>query len=249
MPIQDLVLESPWMNAAGTLGYVPTPARSLITEPMGAFITNPVSLTPRVPAADRTLIHYPGGVLLHSGLPNPGLSQVLRLYGTRWKQSRLPVWVHLIGTRVDEVRQMARRLERQEGVAALELSLPPGIGAEDASGLIEAALGELPLVLHLPLTEGHATWLAPLSDLGVSAVSFGAPRGTLPGHDGHLQSGRCYGPGLFPLMLTTVRGARTLGLPIIAGAGIYRPQDAQTLLEAGAWAVQLDTVLWRGWAN
>ena len=237
------------MNAAGMLGFAPAPARSLVAEPMGAFVTNPISLAPRSPAADRALIRYPGGVLLHSGLPNPGLSQVLRLYGARWKQSHLPIWVHLIGTRADEVRQMARRLEGQEGVAALELSLPPGIGADDALELIEAALGELPLALHLPLTEAHAAWLGRLNGLGVSALAFGAPRGSLPDQTGRLQTGRCYGPGLFPLMLAAVRDAHALGLPVIAGAGVYRPQDAQTLREAGAWAVQLDTVLWRGWAG
>lgn len=247
MPRQDLYLDSDWMNAAGMLGYAPAPARSLIPEVMGAFVTNPISLGPRTPAAERCLVRYPGGVLLHSGLPNPGLSRVLRQYGERWKQSRLPIWVHLIGTRPEEIQSMVRRLEGREGVAAIELSLPPEADAEESLALVEAGLGELPLVLHLPLTEARTTWLAKLSELGASAISFGAPRGALPGDTGRLQYGRLYGPGLFPLMLAAVRAAQPLSLPMIAGAGIYRRQDAQALREAGAWAVQLDTVLWRGW--
>ena len=247
MPRQDLYLESGWMNAAGMLGYAPAPARSLVPETMGAFVTNPISLGPRTPASERCLMRYPGGVLLHSGLPNPGLSRVLRQYGERWKQSRLPIWVHLIGTRPEEIQPMLRRLEEREGVSAIELSLPPEAGPEESLALVEAGLGELPLVLHLPLTEARAPWLAKLSELGVSAVSLGAPRGALPDGPGRQQYGRLYGPSLFPLVLAAVRDKRPLGLPVIAGAGIYRRQDAQALREAGAWAVQLDTVLWRGW--
>jgi len=36
------------------------------------------------------------------------------------------------------------------------------------------------------------------------------------------------------------------GLPVIAGGGVYTPEQAQALLDAGALAVQLDSVLWRG---
>lgn len=249
MPGQDLFLGSPWMNAAGMAGYAPVPARSLIGETMGAFVTHPISITPRTPAGERCLVHYPGGVLLHSGLPNLGLSKALRKYGERWKQSRLPVWVHLFGSRPDEIQQMVRRLEGREGVMAIEMGLPPGTQPDEALAFVEAGLGELPLVLHLPLSEVPARWLAKLAGLGVSAVTLGAPRGMLPDTAGRIQSGRLYGPGLFPLMLAAVQSARKLDLPIIAGAGIFRRQDAQTLLEAGAWAVQLDTVLWRGWAE
>ena len=61
-------------------------------------------------------------------------------------------------------------------------------------------------------------------------------------------SGRLYGPGLLPQTLSAVNALRRLGIQIIAGAGIFRPQDAQALLAAGAYAVQLAGVLWRGWA-
>src|SRR5512140_551772 len=122
---QDLSIDSPWMNAAGTLGFAP-PARWPISEPMGAFLTNPVSLGPRTPAGDRCLVDFPGGLLLHSGLPNPGLSRVLRKYGERWQQSALPTWVHLIGANPDEIHQMVQRLEGLEGVMAIEVGVPPG---------------------------------------------------------------------------------------------------------------------------
>jgi dihydroorotate dehydrogenase (NAD+) catalytic subunit len=245
---QDLDLRSPWMNAAGTLGYAP-PARWPLPEEMGAFVTNPISLAPRSPAADRGLRAFPGGALLHSGLPNPGLSRALRKYGERWKQSATPVWVHLIASHPDEIRQMVQRLEGYEGVTALELSLPPDAGEEEALAFVEAGYGELPLVVHLPLTAAGARWLNQLPEMGASGLALGAPRGAVPSDDNRLLNGRLFGPAFFPLALAAVHKLRRLGIPIIAGAGVYRRSDAQALLDAGAHAVQLDTVLWRGWAD
>ena len=71
-----LDLSSPWLNATGTLGYAPGPAWNW-PLPQGAFLTNPISLHHRTPAHNRAAITYPGGALLHSGLPNPGLRRVL----------------------------------------------------------------------------------------------------------------------------------------------------------------------------
>ncbi len=245
---QELYLDSPWLNAAGMLGYL-SPSRPPIPEALGALITNPISLTPRTPAAERCAVEYPGGVLVHSGLHNPGFSRVLRRYGERWAQSNLPIWVHLIGANPDEIRQMVQRLEGREGVMAVELGLPPDAEGEKALAFAEAGYGELPLVVHLPLNRAQETWVKELPGLGVSAISLGAPRGTLPGPSGSLISGRLYGPSLLPQTLAAVQAVRRLGVQIIAGAGIYRREDAQKLREAGAWAVQLDTVLWRGWAD
>jgi len=83
----------------------------------------------------------------------------------------------------------------------------------------------------------------------VSAVSLGAPRGTLLDSAGKPVSGRLFGPALFPLTLSAVQSLRQLGIPVIAGPGVYRRQEAQAVLDAGALAVQLDTVLWHGWAR
>lgn len=248
---QDLPVSTPWMNAAGTLGFAPSPqaaARWQAPEAMGAFVTNPISLGARTPAAARASKPFPGGVLIHSGLPNPGFHRVLRDYAVRWAQASLPVWAHLIPANPDEARQMVRRLEGMEGIAAIELGLPPDARGDAALAFVEAAFGELPLVVHLPLTAADEAWLDELPGLGASAISLGGPRGALAGENGQLVSGRLYGPALLPLAVAAVQSARRLGIPVIAGAGIYRPEDAQTLRKAGAAAVQLDTVLWRGWA-
>lgn len=246
---QELIINSPWLNAAGTLGFTPPARGMLIPETLGAFITNPISLAPRTPAADRTVQSFPGGYLLHSGHPNPGLSRVIRRYSERWAQSSIPVWVHLLAGNPTELQQMVQRLEGVEGVMAVEFGLPPGSHGAEALAMVEAAFGELPLVLSLPLTSAGEPWLEKLPSLGVSAITLSAPRGMLISEAGRPVSGRMLGPSLFPLTLAAVHSLRRIGLQVIAGAGVYRRQDAQALLDAGAFAVQLDGVLWRGWVN
>jgi dihydroorotate dehydrogenase len=70
----------------------------------------------------------------------------------------------------------------------------------------------------------------------------------LLGPDHELVHGRLYGPAVFPLALAALLAVRRAGLPVIAGGGIYRPEQVEALLAAGASAVQVDAVLWRaGW--
>jgi dihydroorotate dehydrogenase (NAD+) catalytic subunit len=249
---QDLYLSSPWMNAAGMLGPTPPPrwpVPGFDLKTFGAFVTDPVSLAPRSPAADRCMVPFPGGALVHSGLPGPGITRLLRKYAPRWAQSNLPVWVHLIGNSPDEIQQMVRRIEGREGVMAVELGLPSGIHADAALALVSAAYGELPLIVHLPLDLANEAWVTSLAGANISAVSLGAPRGTLLNQNGRPVSGRLYGPALLPLTLYAVQGLRRLGLPVIAGPGVYTRRAAQALLTAGSAAIQLDTVLWHGWTG
>jgi len=242
--VPDLELRTPWLNAAGTLGFAP-PERWPLDEAPGAFVTNPVSLTARTPAHGRCLASFAGGFLLHSGLPNPGLNEVLRRYAPRWARSELPVWVHLLADRPEDVARMVRTLEEQDGVAAIELGLPPHAGPALRSELILAALGELPLVVNVPLTSAGEAWLGDLLPAGVSAISLGAPRGALPLHGKTPTAGRLYGPAIFPLALAAVRQAQNHGLPLIASGGVYSMDGARALCAAGAVAVQFDAVLWR----
>ncbi len=244
---QDLTLGSPWMNAAGTLGFRPARANQPWPWPVeaGAFVTNPISLRRRTPAEERALLRYPGGFLLHTGLPNPGMRAALNEYGQRWARSQTPVWVRLLAQSPDEVARMVEMLEGQEGVTALELGIPPGSTAQDALGLVAATGVELPVVVNVPVTEAGAEWLMELPYTGASAISLSGPRGALPGPNGRLVTGRLYGPALFPLALAGVRAAQKTGLPVIAGCGVYRLEDGEALLAAGAWAVQVDTALWK----
>ena len=244
----DLSFDPPLMNAAGWLGLAPDPRAAIDLSQLGAFVTNPVSLAPRHPAQGRRYLPYPGGFLLHTGHPNPGLSAVVRRFSPRWARLPLPVIVHLLCQNVADVGEMVRRLEIQPGVVGFELGLPPDIETAAAHLLVQAALGELPLVVRLPLERVKELASAISAAFPSVAFSLGPPRGVLPLPGSTFLRGRLYGPSVYPLALAAVREAARLGLPVIASGGVYHPDQVQTMLSAGAIAVQLDAVLWRvGW--
>ena len=59
--------------------------------------------------------------------------------------------------------------------------------------------------------------------------------------------GRMFGPGLLPQMLQALSCLRAYEIPVIGGCGIYDQTAMDAAISAGATAVQLDAVLWRGW--
>jgi dihydroorotate dehydrogenase (NAD+) catalytic subunit len=245
----DLAFTPPFMNAAGSLGYAPDPHGPVELARLGAFVTNPISMERRTPAHAVRYAEYPGGFLLHNGHPNAGFNVVLRRYAPVWRRSPLPVIVHLLPAHPDEAARMARRLEGLPGVGGVEIGLPPEAEPGAAVEMARAAAGELPVVLRLPLGRAEALAAAVAADrvgAGVAAFSLGPPRGVLPIAGGAFASGRLYGPGIFPLALAAVQAMAAAGLPVIAAGGIYSSDQAQAMLAAGALAVQLDTVLWRG---
>jgi dihydroorotate dehydrogenase (NAD+) catalytic subunit len=245
----DLNLHSPFLNAAGTLGFAPDPHGPLDLSRLGAFVTNPVSQQPRTPARGPRYLPCAGGFLLHTGHPNPGLNAVIHRHARRWSRLRLPVIVHLLAQELEEMGGMVRRLEGLPGVTGIELGLPSGIDSRAACALAKAASGELPLVVRLPMEQ--AAELAPAlagvaEQAGIAAVSLAPPRGRLPVADGELVSGRLYGPAVFPIALATLAATARAGVPVIGGGGVYSLQQAEAMLAAGAVAVQLDSILWKG---
>lgn len=235
----------PVWNAAGTLGFAPGRRGPVQTDRLGAFVTNPISWQPRAPAQPPRRVRYPGGVLLHTGLPNPGFRQTLRLHAKKWARAPVPVIVHLIADDPENIRKMVLRLEEVEGVAAIELGLPPDARPSQIVEWTQAAAGELPLIVQLPLNAApfpDGGWPEPLP----AAVSLGPPRGALPGRlpDGRVE-GRLYGPALFPMALQAVSVGGRGDLPVVAAGGVFQPDQASVLLAAGAAAVQLDLRLWR----
>lgn len=249
MPKRDLYFRTPILNAAGMLGFAP----DFGSLELGAFVTNPLSWRPRKPTSHPAVVEYPGGFLLHTGLPNPGLGAAVKRYAHKWADSSLPIIVNLMADRPEETARMVESLEGVENVMAAELGFAPLLADDVILTALEMSLGELPLIVSLPMEQ--ALTLAPrVMEAGAAAVSLAAPRGSLNTDDPStslrtgrsLITGRLYGPSLFPQSLEMVSRLAGAGVPVIGGGGVYQQEQVEVMQEAGAIAVQLDAVLWRG---
>jgi dihydroorotate dehydrogenase len=240
---RDLYFSKPLINASGSLGFAPDPRSGIPLDVFGAFVTNPVSLRPRLPTTHPSVTEFPGGFLMHTGLPNPGFSAVVKKYSAKWNRADLPIIVHLMADRPEETQRMVRELENVENVMAVQLGFAPLLADDIILLTLEMCLGEVPLIFALP----HEQVLSlgrQLMDGGASAIGIASPRGAMYDKSGKFITGRMYGRSLFPRALDVVRSAAMIGLPIIGSGGVWSQADAEAMLKAGAIAVETDARLW-----
>lgn len=245
----SLIVSTPVMPAAGTLGFADSYKALIDYANLGALVTNPVTVEAWRPAAGTRMIPLDAGILVHTGLPNPGLRRVITQHRQTWARLPIPVILHLVATTPRQVERATQLLDEVDEVAAVELGLNDDLSQREALALVRAAARmEKPLLARLPFYECRQLAL-PVAEAGVDAlVVSAAPRGSARDNStGRLVSGRIYGPLVKPMILRMVgRLRRELppDLPIIGSGGIHSPQDARDYIEAGAVAVQVDAATW-----
>lgn len=243
----SLALDAPVMNAAGIFGFGDEYAGLIDFTKLGAFVTNPVSLAPRGPANGTRVVPLDHGLLVHTGLPNPGLNKVCLAQRNTWERLGIPVIVHIIASAPDDVRRCLARLDEEEVVAGVEIGLHDDASADEAAALVRAAAdqAEKPLIARLPFGAGIEYARAVIEAGAGGLVVSAPPRGTARDAAGRLVGGRLYSSLIHPLILRQVgQMTRVIDVPIIAAGGIRTPQDARDYLQAGATAVQIDLAAW-----
>ena len=245
----SIIVSTPVMPAAGTVGFGDSYRRLIDYEKLGAIITNPVTIDRWNPATGTRIVPLDAGILVHTGLPNPGLARVIKQNTNVWRKLPVPVIVHLVATSDRQIKQAGDMLDPLDEVAGVELGLPDDISEDSAFDLVRAASTiEKPLLVRLPFFECYQLAQAVVEAGADTIVVSAAPRGTARDeHSGRLVSGRIYGPLLKPVILRMVGRLRRQvpdEIPIIGAGGIHSPQDARDYIDAGAIAVQVDTATW-----
>ncbi|MGB1286984.1 MAG: hypothetical protein ACPG7F_10655 [Aggregatilineales bacterium] len=261
----NLTVNAPVMPAAGVMGYADDaykdkgkkdkdgsdmhPNAFINYEKLGAFVTNPMTYRPWSPARSTRVVPLDAGVLMHTGLPNPGVKKLVKQYKSRWGAMPIPVIAHLVASNEDDVRSGIGYLDNEETIAAIELGLGDDISADEAAALVEVATqrAEKPVLVRLPVFDAYEIADACVESGAGALVLTAPPRGTARDtRTGNLVSGRIYGPLIKPMVLRMVGvlAKRIKDVPIIGAGGIHSAQDARDYLEAGARAVQVDSVVW-----
>jgi dihydroorotate dehydrogenase (NAD+) catalytic subunit len=237
------------MPAAGCFGLGGEYQDLVDCDALGAVVVGPVTARPRPGVAPPRAIPIPSGVLLHTGLANPGMNAVVRSRAHVWHHLSAPTIVHVAGTRPAEVESCCRRLAGIDNVCGIELGLPPDVTGDEASDLVQSAARSAfqPLLVRLPLSSAHLLCVAAV-EAGAHTLTVAAPpRGMAwDARSKGFITGRLYGPLVLPLALHALRRvAERVTVPLIGCGGLHSTEDALAFLNAGTVAIQVGGSLWR----
>ena len=255
-----LTLANPVGTASGTFG------KGLEFKPfydvgaLGFVVVKTITLEPRAGNPSPRLAETPGGMLNSIGLPNPGIEAYVRDVLPQLRTLGAPLVINIAGHDPEAFATLARRLEKEDGIDALELNMscPNVTGGMDYSTSPDGArdvvarvrdVTDRPLIAKLspnvtdirPIAvaavEGGASAISAINTLLGMAVDWRRRRPVLGRGVGGLS-----GPCIKPIALRIVRDLwRTVDVPVIGIGGIQNADDALEFLLAGATGIQVGT--------
>lgn len=227
-----------------------------------AFVTKSVTVEPRAGNPYPQIVRTEGGWLNSLGLPNHGLAGFLTKDLPFLRTLGLPVIASIAGETIDEFVTLARWLNEEEGVAAIEVNVScPNVDRGMVFGTEPQLTRELvsavravcakPLVAKLTpnvtdivaiaraAQEGGADALALINTLVGLAIDVQTRRPRLGAVTGGLS-----GPAVRPVAVRMVwEVTRACPLPVIGMGGIATTEDALEFLIAGARAVAVGSAV------
>ena len=237
-----LKLETPVMNAAGTLSYENLED---VKDVYGAVVTKTVTWEPREGNPSPALSTTEHGFLNWVGLKNPGFEVFAEEVLPEWDVG-LPIIVSVWGGDWLGAERMCEHLDKDERVVAVELNLSCP-NAECPTWPVTAALVcrevlSKPLIVKLGWSPELSALATRLSEYGVSALTL---INTIPALSWDSRSsepflGGLSGPAIKPIALRAVyEVSRRVGIPVIGCGGIASGEDVAEFVRAGAAAVQI----------
>jgi dihydroorotate dehydrogenase (NAD+) catalytic subunit len=259
--IGALTLQNPVTVASGTFGYGVEYAQLVDLNQLGAVVVKGIRLEPvRGNPTPRT-VEVTSGLINAIGLQGPGVEGFIRKYWPFLKGLKVPTFINIWGTTVEEYAEVARRFDALGGVGALELNVScPNIKAGGAQfgtdlKLLSQVVGacrkatKLPLITKLsPNVVSIAPYakaaeaagsdaLSIMNSFPAMAIDIETRRPSLANVTGGLT-----GPCIKPIAIKLVwEAAKAVKIPIIGMGGIQSAADAIEFLVAGATAVAVGT--------
>ncbi len=255
-------MKNPVMTASGTFGYGLEFSRFIDLARLGAFVTKGISIRPWTGNRPPRIVETRAGMLNAIGLQNVGLEVFLTEKLPRIRDLHTAVIVNIVGREIDEYVAVARKLNKQEGIAGLELNVScpnikqggisfgqnPNLCAEITQA-VKLAAPEKPLIVKLTpnvsdiaaialsVERGGADAISLINTITGMAIDIETRRPVLANVTGGLS-----GPAVKPVALRMVwQVAHAVKIPVVGIGGISCWQDAVEFLIAGATAVAVGT--------
>ena len=263
--IGRLKLENPVMVASGTFGYASEYAGFIDVDALGAVVTKGISLQPSPGNPAPRTVETPAGMLNAIGLQNPGLEVFIKEKMPFLRKLRARTIVNFFGSTVEDYAELAGRLDKVDGVDALEVNIScPNIKAgglvfgsdPDTAARVAAEVrrktGKPVLVKLTPNVTDLVSIARAVAATGVDGLTL---INTLRGMAIDPVSGKALlgnvigglsGPAIRPVAVRAVyEVAQALDIPIVGCGGIVAWPDAVEFLRAGACALQVGSATFR----
>jgi dihydroorotate dehydrogenase (NAD+) catalytic subunit len=255
-----LVLANPILVASGTFGYAREMERIVDLNRLGGIIPKTVTMQARPGNQPWRTVETAAGLLNSIGLDNDGLDAFICHHLPYLTALSSPIIVSVAGRTHDEFVEMARRLDAETGIAALELNIScpnvsGGIDFGTDARLCGRLVAEVRDAIAVPVIAKLTPNVARIADMARAASEGGADAisliNTVLGMAvdwrrrrpllGNVVGGLS-GPAIKPIALRCVyQAACATSVPIIGIGGISNVDDVMEFLVAGASAVQIGT--------
>jgi dihydroorotate dehydrogenase (NAD+) catalytic subunit len=259
--IGSLRLKNPVLTASGTFGYGLEYDDFFDVAELGGICTKGLSLHPRPGNPPERICETPASMLNAIGLANVGVEAFCREKLPRLRERKVTVIANIFASSTDDFVAIARRLDQEQGVHALELNVScPNVShggiefGKDpklASQVTAAVRGasRLPIWVKMSPEAGDIVAVAKAcEDAGADAITaINTIRGMSIDVDQERlrlanRTGGLSGPALRPIALRIVwELAEALSIPVIGIGGIGTARDALEFMLAGAHAIQVGT--------
>ncbi len=259
--IGPLKLKNPVTTASGTFGYGEEYSKYFDLSRLGAVTVKGLSLRPIAGNPPPRLCETPSGMLNAIGLQNVGIEEFVHKKLPFLRKYDIKVIANIFGNTIEEYEAVAARLDRAEGVHAVEVNIScPNVkkggmafgtdldATYDVLRAVRGATG-LPVIAKLspnvtdvvPFAEKAAQagvdGLSLINTLLGMAIDIKTRRPRLANVTGGLS-----GPAIRPVAVRIVwQVHKAVGLPIIGMGGIMIAGDAIEFILAGATAVAVGT--------
>ena len=260
--IGKLILQNPVMPASGTFGYAMEYAPFLDLNSLGAIIVKCITLKPRMGSYPHRLAEVASGTVCTIGLQNVGVDRFIEEKMPYLRQLKPPIIVNIGAQTVEEFADLASRLNKVEGIGALEVNVSCpnvkkggmhfGTDPDATYQAIKAIRQETDLTVITKLTPN----VTDITEFAKAAVSAGTDAISLINAPlamaidietrkpklGKNITGGLTGPAVKPIAVRMVwQVAQAVDVPIIGVGGITCAEDALEFVIAGASAVQIGT--------
>ncbi|MBI5538132.1 MAG: dihydroorotate dehydrogenase [Deltaproteobacteria bacterium] len=260
-----LTLKNPVLTASGTFGY------GLEFEPyfdisaLGAICTKGLSLLPRIGNAPPRICETASGMLNAIGLANIGVEAFCTDKLPSLRERNVTVVANIFATSIEDFAALARRLDREQGIAAIEVNiscpnvdkggLEFGVDPQMAAAVTSAVkkVTKLPVwvklspeagriaVIARACEEAGADALCAINTIRGLAIDVQTWKPRLSNRTGGLS-----GPALKPIAIRMVwEVAKAVKVPVIGIGGVTCAEDAIEFMLAGATAVQVGSANFR----